>query len=105
MDSSQEEISLLKKIPAGGWLLILASIIINIILVFESKHGDFYLMLIARAYLVSVIAVFLTGWGNKSRLHRIGFVLLHGLLLTMLVAFVMFVCFFIMIILSFTGPG
>jgi len=54
-------------------------------------------MLFARAYLVSVIAVFLSGWGNKSRLHRISFALLYGLLLTMLVPGIAFICFVIVL--------
>jgi hypothetical protein len=103
MESPQEETSPLKKNPRLGWLLISASIVINIILLAGSKHGDSYYMLIARAYLVSVIAVFLTGWGNKSRLHRIGFVLLYGLLVTMLVPFVAVVCILIFLLVGLHG--
>jgi hypothetical protein len=103
MDSSQEEISLLKKNPRWGWLLISASIAFNIFLAAKSKHGDSFYMLIARAYLVSVIAVFLTGWGNKSLLHRIGFVLLYSLLVTLLVPFVAVVCILIFLLVGLHG--
>jgi hypothetical protein len=103
MEPSQEDISLLEKNPRWGWLLISASIVINIILLAVSIHGDSYYMLIAQAYLVSVIAVFLTGWGNKSRLHRIGFVLLYGLLLTLLVPFVAVVCILIFLLVGLHG--